>query len=154
MLRLLDIPREWLPLCAESHEPTAQVSEIAARETGLAAGTHHVNVRVQVSLRPVRVISVTPAALDLTLEPLVTRTLPVDVTLSGIPATGYLAGEATAQPTQVTAAGPQSLMERLASVRAILDLTGARRNIETVVLLQAVDVDDQVGRAGYGRVYF
>ncbi len=112
--------------------------------TGLAAGTHHVNVRVQVSLRPVRVISVTPAALDLTLEPLVTRTLAVDVTLSGTPATGYLAGEATVQPTQVTAAGPQSLMERLVSVRAILDLTGARQNLETVVLLQAVDADDQV----------
>lgn len=39
MLALLDIPRAWLPLCAESHEPTAQVSEAAARETGLAAGT-------------------------------------------------------------------------------------------------------------------
>lgn len=39
MLALLDIPREWLPLCAESHEPTAQVSDAAARETGLAAGT-------------------------------------------------------------------------------------------------------------------
>ncbi|PJF47519.1 MAG: xylulokinase [Chloroflexi bacterium] len=39
MLALLDIPREWLPLCLESHEPTAQVSETAARETGLAAGT-------------------------------------------------------------------------------------------------------------------
>ncbi len=39
MLALLDIPREWLPLCAESHEPTARVSDAAARETGLAAGT-------------------------------------------------------------------------------------------------------------------
>ncbi|MDW8395587.1 MAG: xylulokinase [Anaerolineae bacterium] len=39
MLRLLEIPREWLPRCAESHEPTAQVSEAAARETGLAPGT-------------------------------------------------------------------------------------------------------------------
>ncbi|MFN3706252.1 MAG: xylulokinase [Thermoflexales bacterium] len=39
MLRLLDIPREWLPLCEESHVPTAQVSQVAAKETGLAAGT-------------------------------------------------------------------------------------------------------------------
>jgi len=39
MLRLLDIPRAWLPLCAESHVPTAQVSQVAAQETGLAAGT-------------------------------------------------------------------------------------------------------------------
>ncbi len=39
MLRLLEIPREWLPLCAESHEPTATVSAQAAQETGLAVGT-------------------------------------------------------------------------------------------------------------------
>jgi xylulokinase len=39
MLRLLDIPRAWLPLCAESHVPTARVSQAAAQETGLAAGT-------------------------------------------------------------------------------------------------------------------
>lgn len=39
MLRLLEIPREWLPLCAESHVATAAVSAGAARETGLAVGT-------------------------------------------------------------------------------------------------------------------
>ncbi len=111
--------------------------------TGLDAGPHTVNVRVQVSLRPVRVVSVTPATLDLTLEPLVTRTLAVDVTLSGEAATGYLAGEPTAQPAMVTVAGPQSLMERLAAVRAILDLSGARQNLESTVSVQAVDVSDQ-----------
>ncbi len=39
MLRALDIPREWMPACAESHEVTARVSEGAAQETGLKAGT-------------------------------------------------------------------------------------------------------------------
>ncbi len=39
MLRALDIPREWMPRCAESHEVTARVSGAAAAETGLAAGT-------------------------------------------------------------------------------------------------------------------
>jgi xylulokinase len=39
MLDALNIPREWLPRCAESHEVSAQLSLQAARETGLAAGT-------------------------------------------------------------------------------------------------------------------
>ncbi len=39
LLRLFDIPRAWLPLCAESHIVTAHVSQAAAQETGLAAGT-------------------------------------------------------------------------------------------------------------------
>ncbi|HEY3291194.1 MAG TPA: xylulokinase [Anaerolineae bacterium] len=39
MLRLLDIPREWMPRCAESHEVTARVSANGAAETALVAGT-------------------------------------------------------------------------------------------------------------------
>jgi xylulokinase len=39
MLRALDIPREWMPRCAESHEVTAHVSASAAGEVGLAGGT-------------------------------------------------------------------------------------------------------------------
>jgi xylulokinase len=39
MLRLLDIPRAWLPPVFESHIPTTQVSAEAAEVTGLAAGT-------------------------------------------------------------------------------------------------------------------
>ncbi|MCS7061017.1 MAG: xylulokinase [Anaerolineae bacterium] len=39
MLRILDIPRAWMPRCAESHEVTASVSQSAAQELGLQAGT-------------------------------------------------------------------------------------------------------------------
>jgi xylulokinase len=39
MLRALDIPRDWMPRCAESHEVTAAVSAAAARDIGLAPGT-------------------------------------------------------------------------------------------------------------------
>ncbi|HEY3341314.1 MAG TPA: xylulokinase, partial [Anaerolineae bacterium] len=39
MLRALELPREWMPRCAESHEVTARVSETGAREIGLPAGT-------------------------------------------------------------------------------------------------------------------
>ncbi|MGB8646766.1 MAG: xylulokinase [Anaerolineae bacterium] len=39
MLAVLDIPREWLPDCLESTVVSARVSESAAAETGLCAGT-------------------------------------------------------------------------------------------------------------------
>jgi xylulokinase len=38
LLRLLDIPREWLPTLHESHEVVAEVSAEAAAATGLCAG--------------------------------------------------------------------------------------------------------------------
>jgi len=39
LLRVLDIPREWLPTLHECHEVVAEVSTAAASETGLKAGT-------------------------------------------------------------------------------------------------------------------
>jgi xylulokinase len=39
MLRVLDIPSEWLPPVHESHVPTTTVSAVVANETGLIAGT-------------------------------------------------------------------------------------------------------------------
>ena len=39
MLRALNIPREWMPRCAESHEVTSRVSQTGAKEIGLPAGT-------------------------------------------------------------------------------------------------------------------
>jgi xylulokinase len=39
MLAALDIPEGWLPVCRESVEPTSRISERAAAETGLPAGT-------------------------------------------------------------------------------------------------------------------
>ncbi len=39
LLAILEIPRAWLPLCAESHVVTACINQAAAQETGLAAGT-------------------------------------------------------------------------------------------------------------------
>ena len=38
LLELLDIPREWLPICHESPESTGRVTQQAAGETGLRAG--------------------------------------------------------------------------------------------------------------------
>lgn len=117
---------------------------VVADLTGLAAGQHRVNLRVQVAVRPVRVLSITPSVLDLTLEPLVTRTLPVQVIQVGEPAIGYLAGDVEVDPTLVVAAGPQSVMNQLTGVRLILDLTGVRQNVETVLPVQAVDANDRI----------
>lgn len=39
MLAALEIPRHWLPECFESIVPSARISDTAARETGLVAGT-------------------------------------------------------------------------------------------------------------------
>jgi YbbR domain-containing protein len=108
--------------------------------TGLGAGTHLVNVQVQIEVTPVLIISVTPQTFDLSLEPLVTRSLPVDLTLTGNPAIGYQVGIAILNPGEVVVTGAESLVSKIDHIQATLDLSNARQNITTSIQLQVEDV--------------
>jgi YbbR domain-containing protein len=107
--------------------------------TGLKAGTRAVEVQMRMAIRPVRIISITPQKFDLSLEPLVTITLPIELTLSGKPAIGYKAGEVVIDPTEAVISGAESLVAQVKRVRASLDLTNARQSIETTLPIRAVN---------------
>ena len=112
---------------------------VVADLTGLAAGSHTVRVQVQIGVQPVRVLSATPETFDLFLEPLVTRTLPIELSVLGDPATGYRSGDVTLDPLNVLVSGPESIVNRVAHVTATLDLTGARLGVNTSIRLTAAD---------------
>ncbi len=112
--------------------------------SGLDAGTHSVEVQIQIDTRPVRIISVTPRTLDLILEPLVTRTLPVELEMTGTVATGFQLGDVTLDPPQAVISGPQSLVEQVTRLSATLDTTDVRQPIETALPLQVMDATGAV----------
>jgi YbbR domain-containing protein len=112
---------------------------VVADLTGLAAGAHTVRVQVQIGVQPVRLLSVTPEVFDLFLEPLVTRTLPIELSVLGDPATGYRSGDVTLDPLNVIVSGPESIINRVAHATATLDLTGARLGVNTSIHLTAAD---------------
>ncbi len=112
--------------------------------TGLGSGTHTVNVQMQIDTRPVRIISVTPLTFDLSLEPQVTRSLAINLTLTGSPAIGYQVGDAVLEPAEVVITGAESLVSRIDHIQAALDLTDARQNIAASIPLQVVDVNGTV----------
>jgi YbbR domain-containing protein len=110
--------------------------------TGLDSGQHTVPVQIQITARPVRVVSVTPAALSLSLEPLLTLNLPIELTVSGQPAIGFEVGEASLDPAQVVVSGPESAVSRVSRVRALLDVSDLRQSLHASVHLAAVDEND------------
>ncbi len=112
--------------------------------TGLGAGEHQVTVQIQISAHPVKVISVAPRSLDLVLEPLQTRSLPVELTVTGEVAVGYQVGNAILNPTQVVLSGPESLVSKVAQVVATVDVTNTRQSIESTLPLAAVDDQGQI----------
>jgi YbbR domain-containing protein len=107
--------------------------------SGLDAGSHAVDVQIQIRPQPVRVLSVTPATIYLTLEPLATRSLPIQIELTGEPAIGYQIGELVLTPSQAAISGPQSIVERVDRLQVSLDLNSAREPIEQSLNLQALD---------------
>jgi len=99
--------------------------------TGLGSGTHAVEVQVQIAAQPVRIISVTPQTLNLSFEPLVTQTLPIELTLTGEPAIGYKIGAIVLDPAEAVISGPESIVTQAKHAQAVLDVTNARQSIET-----------------------
>lgn len=114
--------------------------------TGLGSGMHTVNVQMQIDARPVRILSVTPQTFDLSLEPQVTRSLAINLTLTGNPAIGYQVGYAVLDPAEVIITGAESLVSQIDHIQATLDLTDARQNIAASIPLQVVDVNGIVIR--------
>jgi YbbR domain-containing protein len=106
--------------------------------TGMKAGTQMVEVQVQIATRPIRIISVTPQKFTLSLERLVTISLPVELSLTGQPAIGYKAGDVVLDPPDVVVSGPESVVAQVKHIRASLDVTDARQDIDTALLIHAV----------------
>jgi len=112
--------------------------------SGLSAGEHTLNIRVQISTQPVRIISVTPPTATVTLEPFATQSFPIDLSIIGEPAIGYQAGDSLLEPEEVVISGPQSQVERVVQVRASINLTGVRESIEDTTTVQPLDENNQI----------
>jgi len=110
--------------------------------SGLNTGDHKLNLQIQIDARPVRIVTVSPSTISLTLEPLITRNFMLQSTLSGQPAIGYLEGDLTISPKQVALAGPKSIVTRVATVRVTLDLTGVRENIDQSLPIEVLDANN------------
>ncbi|MGE5223443.1 MAG: YbbR-like domain-containing protein [Omnitrophica WOR_2 bacterium] len=112
--------------------------------SNLSAGEHTVPVQVQVNYRPVRVVSEDPSDVRLLLEPLVTRSFTLTLTLQGSAAMGYNSGTPEITPDRVTVSGAESRVKLVKQVHADLDITNVSQTIDTMVKLKPLDVNGNV----------
>lgn len=107
--------------------------------SGLSSGQHELELQIQISARPVQTVSAAPRVILLTLEPLVTQTLPVDLSLSGEAAIGYQIGESNLKPVQVVVSGGQSQVEKVMRARISVNLSGIRENFDQTLPVEVLD---------------
>jgi YbbR domain-containing protein len=106
---------------------------------GVQAGQHKLAVQVQVDVRPVRIVTVSPSSVTLSLEPLVNRTFPLEATLSGEAAVGYQAGDLTLDPKVAVVAGPESIVSRVNGLRVAVNISGVRESVDLDLPIRALD---------------
>ncbi len=89
---------------------------------------------VVVSVKPpnsnVSITDVTPLKVDVTLEDLRSKDVPVKVALTGTPQLGFTAGDQSVTPERATVSGAESLVALVDSAAADVGLTGLRVDID------------------------
>jgi YbbR domain-containing protein len=115
---------------------------------GFAPGRVTVPVSVRTSAADVRIVRTTPEQIDVTLENLRTKDVPVQVALVGSPQEGFAAGDQSVEPDTVTVSGPQSLVELVSYAEAEVGLTGRRVDVtdERVTLRTRDARGGEIGR--------
>ena len=111
--------------------------------SGLSAGTHTRPVQVTVGERPYQIILVNPSEVTVELESLDSQTFPLVLSLTGQPAAGYQAGDATMEVTEVAISGPESLVEQVARARVVVNLDNVRESIDELLPIQVMNSESE-----------
>lgn len=110
--------------------------------SGLSAGNHVLPVQLMVSARPYQVVLLNPSTVSVDLESLSSRTFPLVLSLTGQPAAGYQAGDATMDLDKVSISGPESLVRRADRARVLVSLDGVRESIDESLPIEIVDEEN------------
>ena len=132
---ILSAPRStW-----ESELSASGVVRAIADLSGLDAGMHSVPVNLQIDARPVKVESYQPGEIEVDIEEIYSESFTIELIQPSSPSIGYEAGTPVLSRTTATVKGPSSQVDQVAAVRAVLDISQAKENIDTNLELKAVD---------------
>jgi YbbR domain-containing protein len=107
--------------------------------SGLEAGNYTLPIDLQIDAQPVKVDNYSPKEVEVRLEQLYTKDLSITLVQPSSPAVGYEAGAPKLTTDTATVSGPSSQVEKVAEIRATLDISQAKEDIDRDLELQALD---------------
>ena len=107
--------------------------------SSVGAGSHHLEIQPTINARASQMTALNPAVVPLTIEPLATKIIDVQVLLKGVPSADYRAEEATLDIEQTTIVGPASAVDKVVGAQVEVDLTNRQQSIEQDLVLVLVD---------------
>lgn len=109
--------------------------------SGLKEGDHSVPVEIQVGIKPVEVVNYNPVEVAVSLETLVNKQFEIKVVNRGALPVGYQSEEPQLSESNAIVSGASSRVEQVSEIRALVDLSQVRSDINQTIALQAVDAN-------------
>ncbi len=124
----------WNSLTAADFKATVDLE-------GLRVGVYDLPVKVTAltSRGGLRVIGPVPAQIEVDVEPLFSKSVPVEVDIQGEPPAGISLGTAQTEDDTVVVTGPQAKVEQVVQAVAPLDITGRTEPVRQAVRLETRD---------------
>jgi len=112
----------------------------------LDAGTYRIPVEVDIpdQIRPVRILERNPSILEVSLDNLVQKALPIITHVEGSPAIGYKTGPIHWGRENVMVTGREGVIDQIVRVEANLDISDADETINQQVDLVPLDQNGEV----------
>lgn len=122
----------WDSLSVDDFEAIVDLASVTQREA---------TVPVSVSVRrgDVAVVNVEPSRLTVRLDPRISRDVPVETKIVGVPPQGYRLDDEGVSPETVSVSGPETLVNLVDAAVADVNLTGVRVSLNQDLLLTARD---------------
>lgn len=119
-------------------------SRLLADLSEVAPGVNRVRLQALGFPEGVTVTVMDPTYVDVTVERIEKKEVPVRVEVTGIPGNGFEAGEPVVNPNQVHVTAAKSVLDQIVAVRARVDIDGAVEAVSAEPKLEAIDAGGQV----------
>ncbi len=110
---------------------------------GVAEGRSSVKVYTTVPTN-LEVAEVFPEKINLRLEPIIARQVPVEIRLGGAPSAGTMVGKISAAQQNVSIEGAQNLLETVNKVIAVVDISGRNEDFSAESTLQVINSNGKI----------
>ena len=109
--------------------------------SGVPRGTHTIEVQYNLptEVRPLRLIEVSPKNVEISLEQLISKTLPIEREVLGEPNLGYQLGNITWEAEEVLVSGRVGDVGKVTTVKASIDISSATEDVHSSVNLRPLN---------------
>ena len=105
---------------------------------GLTEGSHNISVNATIP-SSLELVEINPDKVQLRLDTIISRQLPIEVRITGTPAPGTVFGKAVPAHGQVTIEGPKNIVNTVEKIVAAVDLSGKINDITADAVLTPVN---------------